>query len=385
METKKGDCFADYTSGMNLRPWQLEPSSYLNGYLSLSHSIAIMIGIPLNIAVAAIIIGSGRLRKARNFSCLGICFSSIFLLVSHFFESLAAHWPSTETITICSWFTGHPYQTILLNLFISLLERYLCLKRPCWHKRWVARHCWIIPAVQFGLSALLFCLTVARQFLSDCYQLQYWTLSLPDVKILSSLILATYFTSLIGMATLYSTCSRKYPPAAIISSRQGRANSQQVPSSSSVRGVEEGQVIPSMDSEDSGKIPFVLIEGERVSQLDVDAARALTLSGVFILSSYFPMLVGLVYLFQCLDGLFDGLNDGSHCDSMAQMIYYERELISIPCFLIIPVYLVISSPDFKFFLRNKTRLIFLQFFSTQSQTSMTQHSNQPELESSSAL
>ena len=321
--------------------WMLDPAIYLDSYLSISHLITALIGIPLNLIIAVIIIWSKNLRNARNFSWLGIGLSSIFLLLSNLSEFLAVHWPTPAIQSLCSSFQGLPYHSLLLNLFISLLERHLCLKFSRWHSKWVAGNCWIIPIVQIGSFAVL-CMLIQGRHLFEAFPFQ-WQVNLPDLKVLSSFILASFILCWAGHATLWASSSRDYPPAQILDH------------SITINCCLSKHSCAVVEDDPNG--PFVLIEGERVSQLDVEAARTITLSGFIILSSYIPSLVGLAYLAGCLGGMSES-KVSNDCTLLVQIMYYQREIISIPCFFVIPIYFFVSSRDLRSAFRNRRRQCF---------------------------
>lgn len=315
-------------------PFVLTPALYLDDYLSACHFVCALLGIPLNAWVMSTIVGYKRLHLHRTFIWLGVGFSNIFLLISHIAEFLAVQWPSPATDQLCAWFSGLPYLNLLVNSFLPLLERHLCLKHSTWYKRHM-NSCWAITAWQTMSFLILVLIVKSRHFLA--YLPLQWQLNMPDIKIMSSLVLAASVLCLVAQVAVWTISRRSYPSAA--------TNDISMTS----RALRVGTMDEDPSQTESASIsPFVCIEDERISRLDLEVARAMTINTATLLSFFAPALTVLAFLFICL-------SSASHqdCTREAQALYYARELISIPCFFISPVFFVVSSRAFRSALRDK--------------------------------
>ena len=337
MDTSIEENDVDNASSSSKEQWMLNPSLYINGYLSISHLVFTSIGIPLNLFVMGIIIALKRLHLQRTFTWLGVGFSNLLVFALHLAELQAVHWPSSSADKLCALLKDLPYFSLILNHFLSFLERHLCIK----HSNWCRRHitsCWIVLAAQFGSFVVFFVIFKGRH-LSNSFPLQ-WQMGSADLAFGLYLALPTFVLCLTTQVALWAISRWAYPSAKDnhIALRQFGGNAQD----------------PQWMEENEGSSPFVHIGCERVSRLDVEAARNLTASGLIIVIFFIPYVASLIHLAGCL------AEEATSPDRAAQLFYYARELISIPCSSISPISFVIQSQDIRSALRDRRLRWFLR-------------------------
>lgn len=106
-------------------------------FCSVSHSIVIILGIPLNLTIIIVMFSSQRLRKKpRNILFLGVILSSLFTLLTVMLELIANHHQNPEIFCMVSGLgSGVAYTCFLKNLLLALLDRYLAITRPLLHRK----------------------------------------------------------------------------------------------------------------------------------------------------------------------------------------------------------------------------------------------------------
>ena len=104
-------------------------------FCSISHSIVITFGIPLNLIVIFVILSSRRLKKKpRNILFLGVITAGLFTLLTVMLELIANHHRNPEIFCKISGLgSGVAYTCFLMNLLLALLDRYLAITRPLLH------------------------------------------------------------------------------------------------------------------------------------------------------------------------------------------------------------------------------------------------------------
>ena len=107
----------------------------LDRFRSISHILLVSTGVPLNLAIAVVILMFRRLhKKPRNVLWLGVTFCSVLTLLTILVEFLAHR---TENDSICLVFvstTGVAYTWLLFVLLLALLDRYAAIVHPLWHR-----------------------------------------------------------------------------------------------------------------------------------------------------------------------------------------------------------------------------------------------------------
>ena len=305
---------------------------YIDGYLQITHLLFPIIGIPLNLGVMALIVGLKRLHSQRTFTWLGVGLCNVLVLLAHLNEFLVVYWDSPVAKQIYVTLGGLPYAALLFSNFSSFLERNLCVKFSKWYKRHI-KSCWVVLAGQIGFF-LAVCIVIAAGrhllvtfIMSQSHQQQMPNIS--DLKIYSSCVL-----------TAFAVCVATQVSMTIIS-RYTRSTKRRD------EGIKFRTIVPNLEVGVSMErketiCPFVQIGQERISQLDVEAARTVNIIGLVHLISYIPGFVTLAHVIECFQQ-----NESSRCSRIIQMLYYMRELISIPCFSFSPIYFALKSRDIR--------------------------------------
>ena len=118
-------------------------------FLIVTKCITSVIGIPLNLLVAIIIIRLRRFHsKPRHIFLLGIIFSDLFIYVPVLIEFVYWNSPVNYVCEAYVAVVGLPYSILLLNMLIlALSDRYIAIKNPLWHRKRVT--------VRFAVICLL--------------------------------------------------------------------------------------------------------------------------------------------------------------------------------------------------------------------------------------
>ena len=106
-----------------------------NVYMIVFKILCIIIGLPLNLSMMWTIITRKSLHcSPRNIFVLGISFSSLAAFVQPLIEVIHFFAPSK---LICQMYTSImslPDIFLLMNIFLSLIDRYIALEYPLWHR-----------------------------------------------------------------------------------------------------------------------------------------------------------------------------------------------------------------------------------------------------------
>ncbi len=106
-----------------------------------------IIGIPLNILFGTSIIRLRRLNsKPRNIFLLGIIFANLSAFVPALIEIFNYFFPNGSSCLYYSVVVGVPDVFLLLSIFLSLIDRFVAIGHPLWHRDKVT-----VPLVIFGL------------------------------------------------------------------------------------------------------------------------------------------------------------------------------------------------------------------------------------------
>ena len=337
-------CGETFSNGSNSsqQNWLMEPALYLNEYLTGVHIICGGIGIPFNLFVGTFIVALERLHTSRNLFWIGVGLSNLFILIFHLLEVIAAQWPSPLIRVVCAWFNGLPYLTLLLSYFLSLLERYLCVRHSIWFKRHITNGRIVVS--QLGSFLFLFLAFKGRHLFGAvpiC-----WQSNPTDLNVLSSFVVSGFFLCFVVHLAVVFTSNRNYPPAEI-DQQQRHISSQRV----------SGNFDPDQSPGDEesnlrgNSSPFVRIGEERVSRADIEGARIVSGSFLILLFLAAPSFFLLVTLDGCLQyGLPEEL---SGYTGLAQNLYYFRGLIPVHCSSISPFIVVFFCRDINSALRQR--------------------------------
>lgn len=108
----------------------------LNPFLIATKFVFSFLGLPLNVFLSTIIARLRRLRsKPRNIFLLGIFFSNLIIYVPPIIELL--YWIQPD-VNICKAYisvVGLPYIILLWNILCALIDRYVAITYPMWHRK----------------------------------------------------------------------------------------------------------------------------------------------------------------------------------------------------------------------------------------------------------
>ena len=100
-------------------------------------SVAFVIGVPLNLFVAWVIVSSRRLHYARNAIWLGVTLSNLLHLIPIPVEFLVSFQQSYAACQVLVVVAGKPYVILLINLLLATCDRFISTKWPLFHKKHV--------------------------------------------------------------------------------------------------------------------------------------------------------------------------------------------------------------------------------------------------------
>jgi len=130
-----------YIQTLNLSdsPPSLNESSFgidFDVFKSVNHVLLTAFGIPLNLLIVIVILTNQRLKKKpRNIHFLGASLSAVFTLLTVLTELLAYHFQSDALCKIFALSAGVAYTNLLYNILLALLDRYLAIIRPFYHRK----------------------------------------------------------------------------------------------------------------------------------------------------------------------------------------------------------------------------------------------------------
>ena len=135
----------------------------MNKFVATINVICSVVGIPMNVLTAVFILLKRRLHQTRNILWLSVAFSNVFILLHQLVEFYAYQFKSEAAEKIFILVLGLPDTSLALNLFLSLVDRYVCIAHSSWYKRKV-KTTWIISG-QIGCFSILCVLTKGQYYL----------------------------------------------------------------------------------------------------------------------------------------------------------------------------------------------------------------------------
>ena len=171
----------------------------MNDFVAAINVICSVVGIPMNVLTAVIILLKSRLHQTRNVLWLGVAFSNVLILLYHLVETYAYQFQSEAAEKIFILVLGLPHGSLALNLFLSLVDRYVCIAHSVWYKRKVTT-AWII-SVQIGCFSILCVLTKGHYLLQSIPLPE--ELAITNMKIIGIVGLIIVSLCTVGQAFLY--------------------------------------------------------------------------------------------------------------------------------------------------------------------------------------
>ena len=168
-------------------------------FLATNHVICNVIGLPLNLLTAVYIVLTPRLHQTRNIVWLGITFSNVLVLSEHLVEFYAYHFESETAKKIFSLVAGLPYGSLMMNLFLSLIERYVSIVHSSWYKNNVTIT-WIVSG-QIGCFSII-CVLMKGPYVLEIFPFPP-QITTAELKLFSVAGFFTLILCLFGQISLY--------------------------------------------------------------------------------------------------------------------------------------------------------------------------------------
>lgn len=104
----------------------------MNAFVAISYVFCNVVGLPLNFLIGAFILFLPRLHQTRNILWLGVAFSNVLVLLELLIGFYAYQFQSETAKKIFALVTGLPCASLMLNLFFSLVDRYVSVAHSAW-------------------------------------------------------------------------------------------------------------------------------------------------------------------------------------------------------------------------------------------------------------
>ena len=262
----------------------------MNGFVAASNVICSVVGMPLNLLIAFFIILKRRLHKTRNIIWLGVALSNV-LILSHYLLEVYAY--QTQSATARKIFTlglGLPYASLMLNLFFSLVDRYISIGHSVWYKRNVTIT-WIVSG-QIGCFSILFVLMKGLYFIEFLISTPSEGLTNTEMKIISIVGFIILFVCIVCQVFVYVKIKHYFEKGVDISlstrrrakhnynakERQANRNMETTefmegePQENSLDGFPHQQTTASKQRAVTPSSFFIQIGNDLISRLELEAA-----------------------------------------------------------------------------------------------------------------
>lgn len=325
--------------------------------MSVVNVICALIGMPLNVVIIAFIIARRRLHQPRNIIWAGIAFSNLFILFVHVVELVSVYDPSA--VTLCRFrysLVGLPYVSLLMNHFISLVDRYLSVSYSVWYHRSVTAP--LMAGIQ--LTAFIFlCFFMKLHFIFGIVPVKCNVVHPVDRKVIFGFFLTFLFLCLAGQLTLYIRI-RKY---LLISDNRQQTTNIEAPKvqenclSMSIPENQEDNPDDNMTAANAAKAlqtressslknnsHFVKIGDQTVSRLEFEATRNVTLGMCSLLMFATPWIISTILMMICQRNL-DYSMVMEECINYQWAVWYTKELLIIHS-IYQSIFYLVRSKDF---------------------------------------
>ncbi|KAI9560102.1 hypothetical protein GHT06_014112 [Daphnia sinensis] len=262
-----------------------EPVTVL-AFLPLAIISCVSVGAPLNLLIAVVLIVQRRLHNPRHISWLGVTFSNLFAQ-SVSVNELIVFYLMPEGKTACwifSLLVGIPYASLLLNLLLGLIDRFIAITYPLWHKNKVS---------------------VKLIITGHCHKNE------PHGKIIVFTLTVLVTICFIAQIVIYLKTKTYF-----LQHREGQCQSIV-----SLSQIERPQNVPEQATTKSPEF-FVHVGSNAISKLEIEATWTLAqgVTSLAIISS--PIFIVWLGAFYC-SHVYDD------CTAVTWMIPYFRELVLV--------------------------------------------------------
>ena len=319
-----------------------QKATEINAFLIITKVLSCFIGIPLNVFVAIIIIRLRRLHsKPRNIFLLGIIFSNLLTFVPALIEVI--YWVLPLDIVCQSYVavSALPNTLLLWNMLLALIDRYVAIKYPIWHREKVT----VRRVIYFLLFSSVFLgFLIKFVFIFGLIQLRctVWTVHSKVVgltmAILFVLCVIAHFIVFQQTKTLLQKNRTLCPSTKesigmqTFSNRKrrfsGEDNNQENVFSEGEINEREGDVDlnaivsapPNLTSVVNLSSNMVIhVDNEKLSRMELEAARTLVIGVASLFAMTFAIIVLFIILYVCQLNKFE-------CDSVRWLAPYFKEL-----------------------------------------------------------
>lgn len=320
----------------------------INVSVMIAHFICCVIGIPLNVFIASLIVSMRRLRsKPRNILLLGLILSNLSAFVPVLMEFAYLHFPSLELCQTYVAISGLPYILFLINTLLALVDRYTAIAHPLWHFNRVTTVLIVRCQVTASLTAsFVYKFPYISQFLPLSCELEL----LQEFNIIAITLMILFSTCILAHIIVYRqtkgvlanyvpkgwkrgtfTQRSKNEKRAVVTRCEGVHHGsisvttlqqplsifQQPLSSMNSDGTQQQQQVPADEMS-------IHISDRRVSQLEVEATRTMIVNVTSLSIMTGPFILFTLTLFLCRFS-----RDEQVCSSLTWLAPYLKELVVI--------------------------------------------------------
>ena len=336
-------------------------------YLATNNLFCGLLGIPFNFLIAVFIVSTRSLQQTRNIVWLGVAFSNVLVLFQHLVEFYDYVYQSEEAKKIFSLVAGLPFISLALNLFLSLVDRYICIAHSGWYRRNVTIT-WIISG-EIGCFFILCVITKGPYLLKNIPLPTEVTIT--DMKISSIVLSIVLLLCIAGQLLVYFKVKYylelerdAYPPLSSQTAKRSYSARQRqaVNNTQSADFMEgEGEPLEENSVDDFGHrvaaaslqnpaviTPspfFIYIRDEEIwlCRLDLKAARHAVDSVSLLLASFLPTFTTLMFSISadcsCANRPFR-----QECSTYLWALAYTRGLMGVYT-IVNPIFFFGRSPD----------------------------------------
>jgi hypothetical protein len=317
-----------------------EPTTML-AFLPLAIVCCVSIGVPLNLLIAVVIIAQKRLHKPRHIFWLGVIFSNLFAQLISVNELLVFYiLPGNKTACWTFVFLlGIPYATLLLNLLLGSIDRFVAITYPIWHRNNVTIK--LIVTGQFTGLLLLTIVFKTSFFVNGTFETISCHQPHPHGKIIVLTLMSLVLLCVVTQIAIFLKTKTYF-----LQQREGRC--QAVLHTRADLSLSSSRLNPLNISEVSSMTSpeyFVHIGNETISKLEVEATWTLAqgVTSLGIISS--PVLIVLLGASFCSQ-IYDD------CTAVTWMIPYFRELVLVHT-IYNPIMYICRSQEFRSAIKRK--------------------------------
>lgn len=289
---------------------------------------AIILGLPLHILVAAVILRTRQLHNPRNTFWLGAIACHTATLLMGIYEILTTIYGTIKDDVFCriySLLVGSPYTSLLVNLLLATADRWIAISYPLYHRK----HVTVFKVILFLIASwILVLITLTSPYWSGKVQLPICSVH-PDVMVWVTLSHFAVVVLIIVAQVLIYLRARQYFKFRAHHSNLKTENRQSGSSvSSSLRRDEY----------------FVHLPDKTISRLELEASVTLWCGVAMLCFFSLPLAFLFLTAFACR------LADKMKCDGIVALIPYSRELLLWHS-VISPLLYILRSREFSSALR----------------------------------